>query len=90
VIYRRPRIGVEDPTISANEFMRRFLFHVLPCGFVRILNFGFLGNRCRDKFIALFKQLLTESSDTAKAADGEGPMQSIGRVKANSARQRFG
>jgi hypothetical protein len=31
-------------TVSAEEFIRRFLLHVLPQGFVRIRNFGFLAN----------------------------------------------
>src|SRR6516225_7262976 len=34
-------------TLSAQEFLRRFLLHVLPRGFVRIRFFGFLANRCR-------------------------------------------
>ena len=31
-------------TLSADEFLRRFLLHVLPRGFVRIRHFGFLAN----------------------------------------------
>jgi Putative transposase len=31
-------------TLSLDEFLRRFLLHVLPKGFVRIRNFGFLAN----------------------------------------------
>ena len=34
-------------TISASEFLRRFLLHVLPKGFVRIRFFGFLAHRRR-------------------------------------------
>ena len=34
-------------TLSLDEFLRRFLLHVLPKGFVRIRNFGFLANRRR-------------------------------------------
>src|SRR5208337_2501830 len=33
-------------TLDANEFMRRFLTHVLPKGFRRIRHFGFLANAC--------------------------------------------
>jgi hypothetical protein len=33
-------------TLDANEFMRRFLTHVLPKGFRRIRHFGFLANSC--------------------------------------------
>ena len=34
-------------TLSADEFIRRFLLHVLPSGFHRIRYYGFLGNRHR-------------------------------------------
>jgi Putative transposase len=34
-------------TLDANEFIRRFLLHVLPKGFRRIRHFGFLANACR-------------------------------------------
>jgi hypothetical protein len=34
-------------TLEAGEFIRRFLLHVLPDGFVRIRHFGFLSNRHR-------------------------------------------
>jgi hypothetical protein len=37
-------------TLKAVEFIRRFLLHVLPAGFVRIRHYGFLANRvCREK-----------------------------------------
>ena len=36
--------------LKAVEFLRRFLLHVLPAGFVRIRHYGFLANRvCREK-----------------------------------------
>jgi hypothetical protein len=34
-------------TLSRDEFLRRFLLHLLPKGFVRIRHFGFLANRRR-------------------------------------------
>src|SRR3989475_4237288 len=34
-------------TLTLDEFLRRFLLHLLPQGFVRIRNFGFLANRRR-------------------------------------------
>jgi len=40
-------------TLSATEFLRRFLLHVLPKGFVRIRYFGFLANPQRAKMLAL-------------------------------------
>jgi Putative transposase/Transposase zinc-binding domain len=40
-------------TVSLDEFLRRFLLHLLPKGFVRIRNFGFLANRRRAAFLPL-------------------------------------
>ena len=45
-------------TLSADEFLRRFLVHLLPEGFVRIRNFGFLANRKRATLLPLGFQLL--------------------------------
>src|SRR3954462_13105462 len=45
-------------TVTANEFLRRFLLHVLPHGFVRIRFFGFLSNRRRKSLLPLCQQLL--------------------------------
>jgi rubredoxin len=45
-------------TLSLDEFLRRFLLHVLPQGFVRIRNFGFLANRKRATLLPLCFQLL--------------------------------
>ena len=45
-------------TVSAEEFMRRFLLHVLPKGFVRIRHFGILANFRRSEFIDLCRKVL--------------------------------
>lgn len=45
-------------TLTAEEFIRRFLLHVLPSGFVRIRHFGFLANRHRQAKLALCRRLL--------------------------------
>jgi len=45
-------------TVSLDEFLRRFLSHLLPKGFVRIRNFGFLANRRRAAFLPLCLHLL--------------------------------
>jgi hypothetical protein len=47
-------------TVSADEFLRRFLLHVLPRGFVRIRHFGFLANRSRARLIATCRKLLSD------------------------------
>jgi hypothetical protein len=45
-------------TVSSDEFMRRFLLHVLPKGFVRIRHFGVLANYCRSVSLHLCRKLL--------------------------------
>lgn len=45
--------------LDAKEFLRRFLLHVLPCGFVRIRHFGFLANRNRAALLGRCCELLT-------------------------------
>jgi Putative transposase len=45
-------------TLSANEFMRRFLLHVLPDGFQRIRHYGFLANGHRRAKLAVIRRLL--------------------------------
>jgi hypothetical protein len=45
-------------TLDGLEFVRRFLQHVLPAGFVRIRHFGLLANRCRDDKLARCRELL--------------------------------
>lgn len=62
-------------TVSAEEFLRRFLLHVLPKGFVRIRHFGFMANAQRAASLQLCRQLLdmapivrsTETSNTSSA-----------------------
>jgi len=45
-------------TLSADEFLRRFLMHVLPNGFQRIRHYGLLGNRHRAENLARCRELL--------------------------------
>jgi hypothetical protein len=49
-------------TLSLDEFLRRFLLHLLPKRFVRIRNFGFLANRRRATSLPLCFQLLPSRS----------------------------
>jgi len=55
-------------TLEAVEFIRRFLLHVLPSGFVHIRHFGFLANRKRKEKLALCRSLL----DGTQAVRGPG------------------
>src|SRR5215472_16069331 len=45
-------------TLSAEEFIRRFLLHALPDGFQRIRYYGLLGNRHRQEKLARCRELL--------------------------------
>ena len=45
-------------TLSADEFIRRFLMHVLPTGFHRIRYYGFLGHRYRKEKLTQCRRLL--------------------------------
>jgi hypothetical protein len=49
--------------LPVDEFLRRFLLHLLPRGFVRIRNFGFLANRQRATLLPLCFSLLQSASD---------------------------
>ena len=40
-------------TLSLDEFLRGFSLHILPKGFLRIRNFGFLINRKRSTLLSL-------------------------------------
>jgi hypothetical protein len=49
-------------TLTSQEFLRRFLLHVLPRGFVRIRFYGFLANRRRTNLLPLCQKLLLHHS----------------------------
>jgi hypothetical protein len=62
---------IKTMTLSADEFIRRFLLHVLPDGFQRIRYYGFLGNRYRKQKLDQCRRLLgmpnrTDSTSTAE------------------------
>src|SRR6202040_1570291 len=82
-------------TLSLDEFLRRFLLHVLPKGFVRIRNFGFLANRRRATLLPLCFHLLGSAPQTEQDISGSkdssdlwlcpkcgGPMMVIERLTA--------
>jgi hypothetical protein len=90
-------------TVTAEEFLRRFMLHVLPRGFVRIRFSGFLANRRRKQLLPLCNQLLrggsqppseTPTSSQAKPACGwlcpccGGPMVLIEKLTAQQIHRR--
>lgn len=44
--------------LKPEEFMRRFLSHVVPTGFMRVRFFGFLANACKKENVAIIRKLL--------------------------------
>ena len=74
-------------TLSADEFLRRFMQHVLPKGFVKVRHYGLLANRQREEKLALCCLLLlltrpvpsepaTSTSPEALSAEAQAPRQS--------------
>lgn len=59
-------------TLDAIEFIRRFLLHVPPAGFVRIRHYGFLANRVRKEKLAQCRSLL-ETRSLAEERDIDRP-----------------
>jgi len=91
-------------TLSLDEFLRRFLLHLLPKGFVRIRHFGFLAHRRRAAFLPLCFHLLgsapqePQTRQEPSAADGShavwfcpqcgGPMIILERLTADQIQLR--
>jgi len=63
---------IKTMTLPVEEFLRRFLLHVLPGGFVRIRHFGFLANRGRTAKLARCRALLGQAPPPPA-----GPVESV-------------
>ena len=55
---RKRNVEVKNITLYADEFIRRFLLHVLPNGFMKIRYFGFLANTNKNKCIPLVRKFI--------------------------------
>ena len=55
---RKDKDRLKTKTLDAQEFIRRFLLHVLPNGFMRIRHFGFLANRAKKQALPQCRKLL--------------------------------
>lgn len=53
--------------LAVEEFIRRFLLHVLPKGLMRIRHYGFLANACRTKQLPRLRQAIAEADGQALA-----------------------
>jgi Putative transposase/Transposase zinc-binding domain len=56
-------------TLPIMEFLRRFVQHVLPRGFVRIRHFGYLASACRTTRLALARTLLAQPAPAAPTCE---------------------
>ena len=65
------RTRLKTMTLDADEFMRRFLLHVLPTGFHRIRHYGLLANGARTASLALARKLLHQEVQTVSDAEAE-------------------
>ena len=59
--------------LSAEEFLRRFLLHVVPTGFVRIRHYGLLANRARQDKLARARQLVAIVAATPLLSPASAP-----------------
>jgi len=94
---RKDSNQIKEATLSGHEFIRRFLYHVLPRYFTRIRHFGFLANRGRAKNIEYLKGLFGLAQIEFKAQSTEElmlaltgidislcPRCRVGKLRANS------
>ena len=66
-------------SLTVEEFLRRFLLHVLPRGFVRIRYFGFFAHRHRAEFVPMCFELLAKAASLPRPACGPAPLRSLWR-----------
>ena len=55
---RKNNDAIETMTLTADEFIRRFLLHILPGGFMKIRYFGFLSHKNKKEAVALIRKLI--------------------------------
>ena len=58
-------------SLSAVEFIRRYLLHVLPKGLMRIRHYGFLANCCRRKNLTQVRKALGQRAEVQASESGE-------------------
>jgi hypothetical protein len=71
---------IKEMSLDAVEFIRRFLLHVLPGGFVKIRHFGFLANRNRKAVIQHCRGLLPQAVAVALTLEPHLPLCPICKV----------
>ena len=67
------REWIKTMTLGADEFIRRFLLHVLPDGFHRIRHYGLFASGCRAANVARIGSLLAPASPPSGAEPAPAP-----------------
>ncbi len=63
-----------EMTVDAQEFIRRFLLHILPPGFMKIRHFGFLANSCKTANLQRIRQQLGAPPPDTSELDPKPPL----------------
>ena len=63
--------------LPAVIFLRRFLLHVLPSGFMRIRHYGFLANRARKKLLPLAQRLAARDTTPLPDSPSTRPVEPV-------------
>jgi hypothetical protein len=53
-------------SLRCDEFIRRFMMHVLPKGLMRIRHYGLLANRCRKASLKMLRKILAQAVKAAE------------------------
>ena len=77
-------------TVSAHEFLRRFTQHILPRGFVRIRQFGYLTNTRRAASLALARELLNANSEPDRNCPSQNDAPAVWRCPRCNGEMRIG
>lgn len=64
-------------TLSSDEFIRRFVQHILPKGLMRIRHYGFLANACRRCKLTVIRAAIAAQGETARKTAGATPAPTV-------------
>ena len=69
-------------SLDAVEFIRRFLQHVVPSGFMRIRHFGFLAHRCRAEKLKVCRQLIQSTTTSSPTPSQASALETVAELQA--------
>ena len=94
--YRENRIEWKEMTLNAHEFIKRFLWHILPHGFHKIRHYGFLANGRAKTMVSRIRKLLKAKFNMSTEKSSKGtidvlcPICKKGRLIPSRIIDRFG